>query len=102
DETHFTTQAAQQRLGESDSSAESPEERARVAARVSQVQDASRKISIKDPVGLPSTGDEALPSGSARESGVLGEHLEGDFHNGHGQQQSWIAPGDHTSNPPTP
>ena len=102
DETHFTSQAAQQRLGESDSSAESPAERARVAARMSQVQDTSRKISIKDPVGLPSTGDEALPSGSARESGVLGEHLEGDFHNGHGQPQSWIAPGDHTSNPPTP
>ena len=102
DETHFTTQGIPQRPGESDSSAENSAERARVAARMSQVQENTRKISIKDPVGLPSTGDDALPSGSARESGVLGEHLEDDLNNGHGQPQSWIAPGDHTSNPPTP
>jgi len=102
DETQFTTQAVPQRPGESDSSAENSAERARMAARVSQVQETSRKISIKDPVGLPSSRDDALPSGSARESGVLGEHLEGDFNNGHGPPQSWIAPGDHTSNPPTP
>jgi hypothetical protein len=100
DETHFTSGA--QRPGESDSSAENSAERARVAARMSQVQDTSRKISIKDPVGLPSAGDDALPSGSARESGVLGEHLEGDLSNGHGHPKSWIAPGDFTSNPPTP
>jgi len=39
--------------------------------------EATRKISVKEPVGLASLADEPLATGSARESGVLGEHLEG-------------------------
>lgn len=89
DEHMFRTQ--RQAGSESDGA-----EQQRIAARMSQVQDETRKITIKEPIGLPSA-EEAIPSASARESGVLGEHLEGDL--GHDPPQSWI---DHSSAPPTP
>lgn len=62
--------------------------------------DPTRKISIKQPVGLPPAADEPLPSGSARESGVLGEHLEGQL--GLRRTQSPSDPGDRRSVAPTP
>ena len=74
-------------------------ERERVAARLSQVQDNSRKISIKDPIGLASP-DDVITSGSARESGVLGEHLEGEL--GRRRSPSWIDRTERISAPPTP
>ena len=92
--------AEQPRLtGQGDSSPSDTAENERIAARMSQVHDETSKISIKDPIGLPST-DGALPSGSARESGVLGDHLEGEL--GQGPQQSWIDRTDRSTAPPTP
>jgi len=70
---------------------ETPEPRAggqdRVDLRAPQARDPTRKISIKEPVTLGSL-DDAVQSGSARESGVLGDHLEEDL--GHEKTQSWI------------
>lgn len=55
-----------------------PQTRAGAPAGVQTTPDPTRKISVKQPVGLSGqTADEPLATGSARESGVLGEHLEG-------------------------
>jgi hypothetical protein len=86
--------------GQSDTSESNPGEHERVASRISQVHDNARKISIKNPIGLGSS-DHAIQSGSARESGVLGEHLEEDL--GRAQTQSWIDRTEHPSPaPPSP
>jgi hypothetical protein len=93
DDQHFTSH--DQHVQQSDSSDLNSAERDRHDARLSQVQDDTRKISVVIPTGLPSTED---PTRSARESGVLGEHLEGEM--GANQTQSWIDR--QSSAPPTP
>jgi hypothetical protein len=86
--------------GQSDSNESNRGEHERVASRISQVNDTARKISIKNPIGLGSS-EGAIQSASARESGVLGEHLEDDL--GRAQTQSWIDRAEHPSPaPPTP
>jgi len=57
-------------------------ERQRLEARMSQVQDQTRKISIKEPIGLPSTASEQP------ESGVLPARLEDPSKQQ--QTRSWI------------
>lgn len=84
------TESPQSKTGEQD----------RVEPRVTQARDTTRKISIKEPVILGST-DDAIQSGSARESGVLGEHLEENI--GHEQTKSWVEQTGRASlEPPSP
>lgn len=59
-----------------------------------RAKETNRKISIKEPVMLGSS-DDAVQSGSGRESGVLGEHLEDKL--GHEQTQAWMDHTEHVS-----
>ena len=99
DEGMFTAADQRRVVPMTNSSSSNASEYHRVAARLNQVQDNSRKISIKDPVGL-SSADEVIQSASARESGVLGEHLEGEL--GHRQSPPWADRPERSPAPPTP